>query len=124
MDVTNALFKKVGDIFLSSKKRRDDEIADFLSFYRTIVEEMDAAVAAACGPTQVEVMAAGKIESWSIRLTVADYIWWKQKFADGVRFTKPVAKVKSDMLMRLAKETESNKLTAEERKALIALFDQ
>lgn len=125
MNITNALMAKVGDIFLASKRRRDAEYADFLAFYRTLVEETDSAVAKAIGNISVAVTEDGCPRNWNILLTAADYIWWKQKITEaGVLFSTSIEQVKADILMSLAAKAESNGLTAAERKSLIALLDQ
>lgn len=125
MNVTNSVFQKVGDIFLVSKKRRDAEYADFLEFFRTLVEETDSAVASAVGHIDVMVVQGKEEKQWGVLLTVADYIFWKQHITeDGVRFKKSIDQVKSDILRRLAKKAEDNNLTADERKSLITLLDQ
>lgn len=126
MKVTNAIMQGVADIFTASKARRDAEYADFLSFYRNLVENVSADVAKAIGKVNDFMVEGSKDRSQApIYLTATCYLEWKQAIADGQWFTKSsIEQVKTFMLMALAKSAEANKLTTEERKALMALLDQ
>jgi hypothetical protein len=123
MNVTPSVFLQVGSIFLSSKARREAEYSDFLSFYKSLVEQTDGAVASAVGTISVDVRVGKEKKSYGIILSPTDYLWWKQSLAENVVFEKSVEHIKSSMLIALAKAAEGNKLTAEERKALLALLD-
>lgn len=123
MKVTTATFKAVSGIFLSSKSRRDKEYAEFLSFFRELIEETDGAIANAFGKINVEVARGKTKETCGLILTVADYIYWQEKFAAGFHFVEGIEAVKTKILMCLAEKAESNKLTADERKALLAILD-
>jgi hypothetical protein len=60
-------------------------------------------------------------------LTATDYLFWKQKIADGVRFSPKHGGVKSvprGMVERLAKKAEAAGLTLEERQTLLKLLDE
>lgn len=127
MKVDMNLIQGVADIFTASKKRRDKEYADFLEFYKKMVETSSSDIAKVIGNTcTVHVGGDGKEDrNWGLYLTIACYLEWKAAIANGLRFTKmTIEQVQTSMVLALAKVAESNKLTTEERKALLELLDK
>lgn len=122
MNVTPSVFQQIGLIFQASKARKDAENVAFLAFLKELIEKTDGDIAAAVGRVSVDLVKGTAPSNAGIILSVEDYIFWKNKFADGYRFKKPVEQVKSDILAKLAKAAEDNNLTADERKSLLALL--
>lgn len=119
------VFQRVGEIVFSSHARKTQEHVEFLTFYRTLVETIDGDVAKAIGKTVITVNVpwTGKEENWSIELTVADYLFWKEKIAIGVRFKYAIDAVKAAILGSMTKAGENNKFTAAERKEILGLLE-
>lgn len=120
------IFKAIGDLALSAKKRKDNEHADFLAFYRNLVETLPTEIVALFGNMGgVAVWHKGKEKSCGLELTATDFMWWKTHIeAEGVRFVNTPASVKCDMLDRLARHAEAHRLSPEERKNLLSLLKQ
>ena len=120
-----SVFQKLGDIVLSSKRRVELEYEDFFKFYRALVEITDSEVAKAVGGTSITVVLLDKKEeTYKLELTATDYLWWKEKVAVGLRFKFSMEAVKAAILGQMTKAAETNKLTAEERKQILSLFDE
>lgn len=121
-----SVFQKIGQIVLSSKARQDQEYEEFFKFYRALVETTDGEVATAIGTTNVDVVCTGWTahQTWGIKLTPADYLFWKEKYAIGVRFKYSLEAVKAAILAKMVNAAQDTKLTAEERKQLLALLDE
>lgn len=118
------VFQQIGQLVLTGKRRRDLECEGFMKFFRALVEMTDSAVAKEVGGVSVTVLLVGnKEETWKIELTASDYAFWKEKFAVGVRFKYSLDAVKAAILKAMTAAAERNKLTADERKQLLALLD-
>lgn len=120
------IFHAIGDLAMGAKRRSEKEYADFLAFYRELVETLPIEVTDLFGTmNEVWVQRRGqKNESVGIELNVADLMWWQHEFATGTRFVHGIDQVKADMLRRLTLKAETQRLNPEERKKLLALLDQ
>lgn len=122
MDVN--IFKAIGDLAVGAKRRTDKDYADFIAFYRQLVETLPIEVTDLFGSLDdVQVRRDGKLEGCGLELNVTDVIWWQHEIKTGTRFVCGIAQVKSDMLRRLALKAETQRLTPDERKSLLALLD-
>ena len=119
------IFKKVADLALGAKRREDAEYADFLKFYRDLVEVLPTEVVELFDGCPRAVISKGAEYKWIIQLTATDFIWWKTKIEqEGARFKNGVTNAKLAMLEKLAKSAEAKSLTPEERKTLLAMLDE
>ena len=121
MAITADIFRAVAAVGLGASKRITAEHDEFLAFYRELVETVPTDVAKSFGRMSVNM--TNGAQDWKIELSATDYIWWKEKFADGARFSSPPAQVRLNMLTRLAKKVEEQRLEPSERAALLALLD-
>jgi hypothetical protein len=122
-------FKQLTDIVLGIQKKSDAEWAEFMEFYRDIVESTPAAVASIFNTMSVDVILNDRDrskKSYGIQISVSDYLYWKNAYAEGTRFVLPVKKVQDNMLQHLAKAIEKKPGTIEpgERKALLRVLLQ
>jgi hypothetical protein len=122
------MFQAVADIATNAAGRVTEEHQEFLKFFRELVETVPPEVAERFGTLKVTALEKGKeTEGWGVMLTATDYLFWKQKISDGVRFSPRHGGVKSvprAMVTRLAKQAETAGLTLEERQKLVKLLDE
>ncbi len=116
------LFKNVAEMAITAKARRTKENADFLSFFRDVVETVPTEAALLFGSlSNVEVIKNGQKQTFEIELTAIDYIWWKNELEGGVHFVKPVRDVKMDMLEHLAKKAAADRAARTGREIMAKL---
>lgn len=121
-----SVFRAIGELALGAKGRRDKEYAEFLAFYRDLVETLPSEMIELFGTLEnVSVFVSGKKASYGLELSVTDYLWWKQHIeVSRLRFESGVASVKFDMLDRFSRKAETHRLSPEERTKLLALIEQ
>lgn len=118
-------FKKIADLALGAKKREDEEYADFLKFYRGLVETLPADAVKIFGRCDRCVVKNGTESTWGLELTATDFWWWKNEIENfGARFKNGTKVAKNAMLTQMAKKAEGTTLPPEVRKALIALLEE
>lgn len=119
------LFRAVGDLALSAKKRVTNEHVEFLAFYRQLVETLPSEMTEMFGTLDgIEVrLTGGGFQTYGIELTATDFIWWKSVIEGGNRFKNGTAWVQQSMLSRFSKKAEAHRLSPEERTTLLALLD-
>lgn len=134
-------FVQLSTLFKKVEAKREKEYKDFMDFYRSLVETLPSDVCKAFGKFSVEMnfkadltirTASGNVAAgatagnaqWGILLSVADYMWWVDKFNEPkIRFKLSPSEVKSGMLQHLATAVESlNTLDAAERKELLKIL--
>ncbi|UAK25844.1 hypothetical protein [Sphingomonas nostoxanthinifaciens] len=121
----SSIFKAVADLVSGADARNEADHKAFLVFYRDLVETIPTEVCQAFGTLGgVRARTAANEEKpFGLQLSVADYLWWKRQIEEGTRFVAGPSSVQMDMLDRLTRKADIHRLTADERKALIALFD-
>lgn len=127
MKADTGIFKAIGELAIGAKRRREAEYADFIAFYRELVETLPIDVCDLFGTlNEVQVMRAkaSKSEGVGLELNVADLMWWQHEIKLGTRFVHGIKQVKSDMLRRLTLKAETERLSPEERKSLISMLDR
>ena len=119
------IFLSIGELALGAKKRREREYAEFLSFYRTLVETMPSEMTALFGTLDgISVDCRGKKESFRIELTVTDFLWWKSRIEnESLRFVYGIPAVKAAMLDHFSRKAELHRLSPEERVKLLELLE-
>jgi hypothetical protein len=121
------LFQSIANLAVTATGRVTEDHEKFLVFYRGLVETVPPEVAELFGSLTVAVVEKGELKSsWGVLLTATDYLFWKQKIAEGVRFSPSHGGAKSvprALATRLAKKAEEAGLTLQERQALLALLD-
>ena len=124
MDVN--IFRAIGELAVSAKRRTDKQYADFLAFYRQVVETLPTEMVEIFGELDVPVkLKDGTKETNGLLLTATDYMWWKRHIETfGMRFTYGPMNVEARMLEQFSKSAETHMLSPEERKNLIALLEQ
>ena len=116
------IFQALSDMIAETTGRREKEYADFLAFYRALVETIPTKVSQAFG--KMEVSATGG-KGYGLLLTAADYLYWKTAIEqNGLRFAKGPRGVQLDMLDRFVSKAEDSGLEPKERKRLLALLDE
>ena len=121
MDVN--IFKAIADIALGAKKRQDEEYSAFLAFYRELVETLPTEVTTLFGSMPRRVIENDEVVSYNIMLTATNFVWWKAKIEKtGTRFTTGPVVTRLAMLDHISKKAETNSLSPEQRKALLALL--
>ncbi len=122
------IFQAIADIATNAAGRVTDEHQEFLTFFRSLVETVPPETAQRFGTLGVTAIEGGALTAnWGVMLTATDYLFWKQKIAEGVRFSPAHGGVKSvprAMVTRLAKQAEAAGLTLEERQQLLKLLDE
>lgn len=118
------IFRKIADLALGAKARRDDEYRQFLAFFRELVETTPTDVAKLFGRFNVKSQPRGGQEAvYGIELTATDYLWWVNEIENkGTRFVNGVPRVQTAILSHIAKQAEAQGLTADERKLLLSLL--
>jgi hypothetical protein len=121
-----SIFQAIGELVSGAKGRSDAEHIAFLAFYRSLVETLPADACRAFGLMNgVEVITGGSKGSFGIELTVTDYVWWKKHIEEeGTTFVHSPASVQLDMLTRLSRKAEVQRLEPSERKHLLDLLEQ
>lgn len=119
-------FRRVGELAIGAKARRQAENEEFLKLHRQIVETVPIEIVKAFGTLDNVALydPKGKEATGGIELTVADHLWWKKLLAKGNRFRWGIQPVKDYMLEHLVKQIEDTTLEPEQRKALLALLDE
>jgi len=116
-------FKALGDIISNEKKRRDVEHQEFLAFLRELIETLPAEACSRFGNLSVVLIEKELKKNFGIQLTVADYLFWKDKFENtDLRFEETTGQIKSRMLEKLTNVAEVNNLGPKERKELLAIL--
>jgi hypothetical protein len=120
------IFKSIGDLAVSAKRRTDKRYADFLAFYRELVETLPSEMVEIFGAVPLSVTHKnGKAETVNIELSATDFLWWKRNIEVlGMRFTNGPSSVENAMLRRVAEKAETHRLAPEERKTLLAMLEQ
>lgn len=119
------IFRSIADLAIGAKKRRDKEHQDFLAAYREIVETIPVEVVELFGTMgDVKLVKGTNNTTAGLQLNAADFMWWKGKIEiEGWSFAKGAAGVWIDMLDRISKIAQMDRLEPDERKALIALME-
>lgn len=118
------IFKALGDLVVTARSRRDAEHREFMAFYRDLVETLPTEVLEAFGSVAAPATIKGEACNYRLELNATDYIWWKKEIEEkGARFTAGPSSIQLDILTRLAKTAEDQRLQPAERKALLALLD-
>lgn len=121
-----ATFKAIGELAIGAKRRQEKEYADFIAFYRDLVENLPTEVTELFGKLDnipVRRWGSGKTENVGLILSVADLLWWTHEFEMKTRFVNGISYVKSEMLARLSRQAETERLSPDERKRLLAILD-
>lgn len=121
IDKIKALFS----LYNKAQKIREQELKDFMEFYKTIVEIVPPEAARVFGtmPAPTYVYKHKKVKQYGIKLTVVDYAWWVEQFRSGeCYFVEGPASVKRDILNRLTETIENYLTTADLKKELLEII--
>lgn len=121
IDKLKALF----GLYNKAQEIREQELADFMKFYKAVVEIVPPEAARIFGTMSVStyVYKDKTIKNYGIKLTVVDYAWWVSQFKAGnCYFVEGPASVKKDILNRLTETVESHLTTPELKKELMEIL--
>jgi hypothetical protein len=123
MNITK--LKALFNLYNKAQKIREQELADFMKFYKSVVEMVPPEAARIFGnmsvPTYVHKDKA--VKNYGIKLTVVDYAWWVSEFKAGnCYFVDGPASVKRDILNKLTKTVENYLTTPELKKELMEIL--
>ena len=123
MDI--ARIKEIFSLFYEAQELREQELQEFLDFYKNIVELIPAEASKAFGRLSVEVYVykTKRNANYGIDLTVTDYVWWVDQFKyNKVRLIDSPIDIKHKILNRITETIESYLTSPEHKKALMELL--
>jgi hypothetical protein len=120
-----AKLKALFNLYNEAQKIREQELADFMKFYKSVVEIVPPEAARIFGTMNVRtyVHKAKAAKNYGINLTVVDYAWWVSEFKAGnCYFVDGPASVKRDILNKLTQTVENHLTTPELKKELMEIL--
>jgi hypothetical protein len=117
-------FKKLVELAGIVNSKYKVEQQEFMKFYKDLVETVPTDTCKLFGTIYDTCIDENKKEvNLGIMLTVADYLYWVDAFEKGVRFKISFDKLKSKMLIHLAKAIEQTcEIDPQDRKTMLAIL--
>lgn len=120
-----AKLKALFNLYNKAQKIREQELAGFMKFYKSVVEMVPPEAARIFGTMNVRtyVHKDRAVKNYGIKLTVVDYAWWVSEFKAGnCYFVDGPASVKRDILNKLTQTVENHLTTPELKKELMEIL--